>query len=102
MPRDDWRFTTEPSELLARYVPWLRKLNPEFDESWIRDWHFSKAGFAQPVVTPEYRDLIPPHATSMPGVVLATMSQIYPQDRGQSYAVQMAHDTIRDLGLDRP
>ncbi|MGP4018483.1 NAD(P)/FAD-dependent oxidoreductase [Saccharopolyspora sp. 5N708] len=100
VPREDWRFTTEPAELLARYIPWLRKLNPDFDRSWIVDWHFSKAGFAQPIVTPQYRALIPGHRTSMPGVTLATMSQIYPQDRGQSYAIAMAHDVIRHLGLD--
>ncbi|MCI2418676.1 NAD(P)/FAD-dependent oxidoreductase [Saccharopolyspora sp. K220] len=100
VPREDWRFTTEPAELLERYIPWLRKLNPDFDRSWIRDWHFSKAGFAQPIVTPRYRALIPGHRTSMPGVTLATMSQIYPQDRGQSYAIAMAHDVIHHLGLD--
>lgn len=94
VPRDDWRFTTEPGELLEHFVPWLRRLNPDFDLSWVRDWHFSRAGFAQPVVTPEYRALIPPHVTSMPGVVLATMSQVYPQDRGQSYAIAMARRVV--------
>ena len=99
VPRDDWRFTTDPGELLESYLPWLRKLNPAFDRSWILDWHFSRAGHAQPIVTPEYRELIPPHETSMPGVTLATMAQIYPQDRGQSYAIDMAHDITRHLGL---
>ncbi|MEV0082345.1 NAD(P)/FAD-dependent oxidoreductase [Saccharopolyspora sp. NPDC050642] len=99
VPRDDWRFTTDPAELLERYIPWLRKLNPDFDRSWILDWHFSKAGFAQPIVTPQYRALIPGHRTTMPGVTLATMSQIYPQDRGQSYAIAMAHEVTRHLGL---
>jgi protoporphyrinogen oxidase len=99
VPRDDWRFTTDPGELLESYLPWLRKLNPAFDRSWILDWHFSRAGHAQPIVTPEYRELIPPHETSMPGVTLATMSQIYPQDRGQSYAIDMAHRITRRLGL---
>lgn len=102
VPRDDWRFTADPAELLEHYLPWLRRLNPAFDRSWILDWHFSRAGFAQPVVTPEYRELIPPHRTSMPNVTLATMSQIYPQDRGQSYAVAMAHEITHDLGLDEP
>lgn len=102
VPRDDWRFTTEPAALLERYVPWLRKLNPDFDRSWIQDWHFSKAGYAQPVVTPEYRALIPGHRTVLPGVTLATMAQIYPQDRGQSYAIAMARQVVRHLGLDRP
>lgn len=62
--------------------------------SWVHDWHFSRAAFAQPVVTPEYRALIPPHETAMPGVVLSTMSQVYPQDRGQSYAVAMARRVV--------
>ncbi|GAA2820216.1 NAD(P)/FAD-dependent oxidoreductase [Saccharopolyspora taberi] len=101
VPREDWRFTTPPEDLLEHYIPWLRKLNPAFDRSWIQDWHFSKAGFAQPIVTPEYRALIPGHHTAMPNVTLATMSQIYPQDRGQSYAIAMAHDVTRRLGLDR-
>ncbi|GAA4611464.1 NAD(P)/FAD-dependent oxidoreductase [Saccharopolyspora hordei] len=99
VPRSDWRFTTEPAELLERYLPWLRKLNPDFDRSWILDWHFSKAGYAQPIVTPEYRASIPSHRTTMPGVTLATMSQIYPQDRGQSYAIAMAHEVTDRLGL---
>ncbi|KAA5836103.1 NAD(P)/FAD-dependent oxidoreductase [Saccharopolyspora hirsuta] len=99
VPRDDWRFNTDPAELLERYIPWLRKLNPDFDRSWIQNWHFSKAPFAQPIVTPQYRALIPGHRTEMPGVTLATMSQIYPQDRGQSYAIAMAHEVTDRLGL---
>jgi protoporphyrinogen oxidase len=94
VPRDDWRYTTDPAELLKQYEPWLRRINPDFDLSWVKDWHFSRAGFAQPVVTPDYRASIPPHETSMPGVVLATMSQVYPQDRGQSYAVAMARRVV--------
>ncbi|MDI2032061.1 NAD(P)/FAD-dependent oxidoreductase [Saccharopolyspora sp. TS4A08] len=102
VPRDDWRFTTDPADLLDQYVPWLKRLNPDFDRSWIRNWHFSKAGFAQPIVTPTYRSLIPPHTTHLPGVTLATMSQIYPQDRGQSYAIAMAHEVTERLGLREP
>jgi protoporphyrinogen oxidase len=96
VPRDDWRFTTDPAELLERYTPWLRRLNPEFDLSWVLDWHFSAAGYAQPIVTPDYRRSIPSHRTAMPGVVLATMSQVYPQDRGQSYAVAMARRVLAE------
>lgn len=93
--REDWRFTTEPDELLEKFVPWLRKLNPDFDLSWVRKRHFSRAPFAQPIVTPEYRDRIPPHETALPGVFLATMSQVYPQDRGQNYAIKMAHHVVK-------
>lgn len=96
--RDDWRFTTDPAELLERFIPYLQKLNPEFDRSWIQEWHFSKAPFAQPVVTPEYRALIPGHATHLNRVTLATMAQIYPQDRGQSYSIALAHRVTELIG----
>ncbi|WP_327184751.1 NAD(P)/FAD-dependent oxidoreductase [Streptomyces sp. NBC_01334] len=97
--RDDWRFTTEPAELLERFLPWLKRVNPEFDRSWIQDWHFSRAPFAQPVVTPEYKALIPGHETRLGGVTLATMAQIYPQDRGQSYSVELGHKAARIAGV---
>ncbi|MEU3611123.1 NAD(P)/FAD-dependent oxidoreductase [Streptomyces sp. NPDC006872] len=96
--RDDWRFTTDPAELLDRYLPYLQRLNPQFDRSWIQDWHFSRAPFAQPVVTPEYKALIPGHGTQLSRVTLATMSQIYPQDRGQSYSVELGHKAARIAG----
>lgn len=95
VPRDDWRFTTDPAKLLGRYLPYLRRLNPDFELAWVSNWQFSRAPFAQPVVTPAYHALIPPHETAMPGVVLATMSQVYPQDRGQSYAVAMARRVVQ-------
>ncbi|WP_405963437.1 NAD(P)/FAD-dependent oxidoreductase [Streptomyces sp. NBC_00723] len=97
--RDDRRFTTEPAELLERFLPWLQRVNPEFDRSWIKDWHFSRAPFAQPVVTPEYKALIPGHETHLSGVTLATMAQIYPQDRGQSYSVELGHKAARIAGV---
>ncbi|MFF4035350.1 NAD(P)/FAD-dependent oxidoreductase [Streptomyces sviceus] len=97
--REDWRFTTDPGELLDAFVPYLKRINPAFERSWIQTWHFSKAGFAQPVVTPEYRALIPAHETPMSRVTLATMAQIYPQDRGQSYSVAMAREVTAALGL---
>ena len=90
--RDDWRFTEDPKTLLKKYLPYLKKVNPDFKESDILDWHFSKAGFAQPIITPDYHNHIPPHQTALPGVWLATMSQVYPQDRGQNYAVKMGFE----------
>ncbi|MFF6993601.1 NAD(P)/FAD-dependent oxidoreductase [Streptomyces sp. NPDC008313] len=97
--RDDWRFTTGPDELLQAFVPYLRRINPDFDPSWIKARHFSRAGFAQPVVTPAYRSLIPGHETPMSRVTLLTMAQIYPQDRGQSYSVELARKVTASLGL---
>ncbi len=93
---DDKRYNTDPKELLKSYLPYIQKVSPKFKESDILQWHFSKAPFAQPIVTPSYHETIPKHTTSLPGVWLATMSQVYPIDRGQNYAFKMGFE-VADL-----
>lgn len=91
VPRDDWRYTSDPEELLKKYIPYLKKLNPSFKKSWIKDWHFAKAPFTQPIVTRDFAKHIPPHQTDLPHVFMANMAQIYPEDRGQNYAIAAAN-----------
>ena len=81
------RMTVE--ELLDLYEPWVRRINPAFDRSWVRDqWVFrDRAG--QPVVRLGYHEIIPPHRTPIPGLYLANTTQIYPEDRGQNYSLRM-------------
>lgn len=97
---NDKRYNTDPKALLKSYLPYIRKVNPKFKESDILRWHFSKAPFAQPIVTPSYHQTIPKHTTPLPGVWLATMSQIYPIDRGQNYAFKMGFE-VADLAVKR-
>lgn len=97
IPTDDWRYTTEPAELLKKYTTYLKQLNPDFKASWIRKWHFSKAPFTQPIVTRDYSKQIPANKTKLPHVWLANMAQIYPQDRGQNYAFAMAKKVVNEM-----
>lgn len=84
-----------PEELIGRYTPGLRKVNPAFDASWVRErWLFREAA-AQPIVTVGYRDRIPPLRTGVPGLVLANTTQVYPEDRGTNYAVRLGEDAAR-------
>jgi protoporphyrinogen oxidase len=89
-------------EVLDRYVPALQRINPNFGEDWIVASHHFKADYAQPLVTVGYRRLIPPFRTAVPGLYLGSMAQIYPEDRGQNYAVEygekVARCLIEDLG----
>ena len=57
--------------------------------------------FAQPIVTTEYRAHIPPHETPLPGLYLANMFQVYPQDRGQNYSIALANKLAKRLLLAR-
>ena len=53
--------------------------------------HVFAAPYAQPIVTVDYHNHIPPHETPLPNVFMANMFQVYPQDRGQNYSVRMAN-----------
>ena len=92
------RATTE--EATAQLVPHLARINPAFSPAWVREaWSFA-APFAQPIVTPDYVRHIPPHETPIPGLYLANMFQVYPQDRGQNYSIKLANGLARRLLLE--
>lgn len=92
-------FTLSDEELLARYRTDLRKINPAFEESWIEQSWVFRARSAQPIVTLNYGEKLPPHRTPLPNLYLANMVQIYPEDRGTNYAVRLGND-ISKLLLD--
>jgi protoporphyrinogen oxidase len=83
--------------LLARYEPSLRRINPGFDRSWVRERWLFREPAAQPIVTVGYEKLIPPLQTGVPGLVLANTTQIYPEDRGTNYAVRLGDQAAAEL-----
>ena len=94
---DDQLLQLSLDELLERYLPSLRKVNADFDPSWVRaSWLFREPA-AQPIVTVGYQERIPPLDTGLPGLVLANTTQIYPEDRGTNYSVRLGDDAVRAL-----
>jgi protoporphyrinogen oxidase len=94
LPMSSPIFKMTKEEILAEFLPALKRIVPAFDESWIVESHAFGAPFAQPIVTVDYHEHIPPHETPLPGVYLANMFQIYPEDRGQNYSVKMANNVV--------
>lgn len=87
----------EKGDILAQYLPYLRRLNSAFSPEWITEsWSFA-APFAQPIVTLDYKRHIPPHETPIPNLYMANMFQVYPQDRGQNYSIKLANELANKL-----
>lgn len=96
-PMDDPLMTASREEVLDDFLPQLSRLNPAFEPSWVTDaWAFA-APFAQPIVTVDYRDHIPPFTTPIPNLWTASMFQVYPHDRGQNYSIALAERLVRRL-----
>lgn len=97
LPMDDALFSKTGEQILEEYTPYIKKLNPQFDRSWVTQVYSWQAAYAQPVVTVEFKDHIPPHDTPLPNVYLANMFQVYPHDRGQNYSIEMGNELAARL-----
>ena len=95
--RDNSLYKKNKEELLSLYLPALKRINPNFDESWILESYYQKIDAAQPVVGLNYRDKILPLTTPIKGLYLANTTQIYPEDRGTNYSVRLGIDVSRKL-----
>ena len=89
-------------EILREYLPHLRKINPDFNPSWIETSYHHRVGAAQPIIGTNYSERIPAHRTPFRGLYLANTTQVYPEDRGTNYSVRMGREVARmvmgDLG----
>ena len=82
-------FSLSKEQLLDRFLPAFTRVNPEFDRSWVKEAWLWKTNYAQPIPPVNHSHNIPPLRTPVPGLYFASMSQVYPWDRGTNYAVEI-------------
>jgi len=100
VPMDHPLMSQSETEVLDAFLPAVRSIQPRFAESWLKEQWMFRAPFAQPIVTTTYLDSLPPHRTPLPGVYLANMAHVYPQDRGQNYSMRLGERVARMMLLD--
>ena len=82
-------FSLSQQELLERFLLTLPRFNPRFTPDWvIKTWLF-RTKYAQPIPRLHHSRNIPAIQTPIPGLYFASMSQVYPWDRGTNYAVEI-------------
>lgn len=67
----------------------LKRMFPDFDRSSILRSHVFRSRFAQPVIGTGYSAIRPAVTTPIRNLYLGCMAQIFPEDRGQNYAVRL-------------
>jgi protoporphyrinogen oxidase len=88
-------FSMSDEELLARFIPAFQKFNPEFKREWINKIWVHKTHYAQPVPLVNHSRNIPAIQTPIAGLYFASMSQVYPWDRGTNFAVEIGRKAAR-------
>jgi protoporphyrinogen oxidase len=97
---DHEHFRLSKEELLERFLPAIPRFNPAFDRSWVRDTWLFKTNYAQPVPPVNHSRNIPALRTPLPGLYFASMSQVYPWDRGTNFAVEIGRKAARMVSAD--
>jgi len=82
-------FSLSKEEILDIFLPALKRINPDFDRSWVKKSWMYRTKYAQPVPELNHSKRIPPLETPIKGLYFASMSQVYPWDRGTNFAVEI-------------
>ena len=97
MPESDAFYAMEDGAAIAYALSHLRRMFPTLTDDNVLAAHIWRARYAQPVAVKGYRRLVPPTATPLSNLLLASMAQIHPGDRGTNYAVEQGRDAARQL-----
>ncbi|MEV3854107.1 NAD(P)/FAD-dependent oxidoreductase [Streptomyces sp. NPDC050095] len=88
LPTDAELYRMSDEEVFAYSLPHIQRMFPGFDRSWVERFHVWRAEHAQPVITPHYTRVMPALESRVRGLYLASMAQVFPEDRGTNYAVR--------------
>jgi len=88
-------FSMSQEELMERFLPALTRINPNFKPDWVRKSWLFRTNYAQPVPLANHSKNIPAIQTPIPGLYFASMSQVYPWDRGTNFAVEIGRRAAR-------
>jgi len=90
-------FSYTESDLADLYMTAFQRINPDFSQSWVKHYWLFKTPFAQPIPGINHSQKLLSIRTPMEGLFIASMSQVYPWDRGTNYAVAFAHEAAREM-----
>ena len=90
-------FTMSDDDAVGFGLEHLGRMFPELERDWVLDGHVWRARYAQPIVERDYTALLEAIDLPFDNFHLASMAQIYPEDRGTNYAVRDGRTAARHL-----
>jgi protoporphyrinogen oxidase len=94
---DHPHFEIDKSALLEKFLPALKRFNPNFSTDWVRESWIFRTKYAQPIPFLNHSQNIPALQTGIPALWFASMSQVYPYDRGTNFAVELGRRVAKDI-----
>jgi protoporphyrinogen oxidase len=95
MPQTQEKYSWSNEKFFAEVTAVFKKIRPDFDKSWIKDFHASRYFYAQPVCEPGYLAMLPAMKSSVDGLFMADTSYYYPQDRSITESLKTAKQLVQ-------
>jgi protoporphyrinogen oxidase len=88
-------FEMSQAEIESLFTGILTRFNPDFQPDWVRRSWLFRTRYAQPVPELNHSRFVPDQQTPIPNLFFASMSQVYPWDRGTNFAVQIGRQAAK-------
>ncbi len=92
LPPDHPYFSMSEQALISVFAASLSRFNPAFSPEWMTDAWVFREPYAQPVPFVNHSRRLPALRTPLAGLWFASMSHVYPWDRGTNYAVKLGRN----------
>lgn len=97
LPADHRYFSMPDAEVKQEWLASLSQVNPQFDQSWVKQSWLFREPYAQPVVPVNHSRNVPALRTPLPGLFFASLAHVYPWDRGTNFAVELGQRVAREV-----
>jgi protoporphyrinogen oxidase len=88
LPESDPLYRMADDDALAFSLRHLKVMFPDFGDDWVLGGHVWRARYSQPIVECHYSQLLERVSVPLQNFHIASMAQVYPEDRGTNYAVR--------------
>jgi protoporphyrinogen oxidase len=85
-------YNMSDKRLMEFSLPYIERIFAGFNREQVLGYHVFKEAYAQPLIERNYSNFICRTETPVKGFYIATMAQVYPQDRGVNYAVRQGKE----------
>jgi protoporphyrinogen oxidase len=100
LPVDDAWWALSDDEILALAWTHLSRMYPQLERHHLEGFHVWRERWAQPIVEAGYAARLPAQVSPWPGLYVASMAQIYPEDRGTNHAVREGRRIARRMAAE--
>lgn len=96
-PQNHRYFKITKEEIFKEWLPYLKKINQDFNSLSIIHYSLFINLYAQPIMPLNYSKIVPFHQAPIKNVFLANTQQIYPWDRGINYAIEEGEKIVDEI-----